>query len=107
MVVVPQSFCGFKVIDVFEMLKFFSHITDKTAMCKQVCSSYTMLTYINKHWLFQIYESTQSLRIGFYVDNGLVKAVPACERAVGMAKQALEALGHTVWLLIKCIYQNT
>ena len=46
--------------------------------------------------LFQIFESTKPLRIGFYLTDGFVQAVPACERAVLMAKAALEKRGHTV-----------
>ena len=44
----------------------------------------------------QIYESTKPLKIGFYVHDGYVKPVPACQRAVLMAKAALESRGHTV-----------
>lgn len=46
----------------------------------------------------EIYNSKRPLRVGFYVDNGYIPAVPACQRAVYMAKQALEAQGHTVVL---------
>lgn len=44
----------------------------------------------------EIYESTKPLRVGFYVHDGYVKPVPACQKAVLMAKAALEKRGHTV-----------
>ena len=36
------------------------------------------------------------MRIGFYVTDGFYQAVPACQRAVLLAKAALESRGHTV-----------
>lgn len=47
-------------------------------------------------FVFQIYESKKPLRIGFYVHDGYIQPVPACQRAVLMAKAALESRGHTV-----------
>ena len=44
----------------------------------------------------QVYESKKPLRIGYYVNDGLTKATPACERAVLVAKTALEKMGHEV-----------
>ncbi|XP_064649752.1 fatty-acid amide hydrolase 1-like [Lineus longissimus] len=43
-----------------------------------------------------IFESKQSLRIGYYVNDGFLQAAPACERAVEVAKGVLERLGHTL-----------
>ncbi|XP_060570943.1 vitamin D3 hydroxylase-associated protein-like isoform X2 [Ruditapes philippinarum] len=44
----------------------------------------------------EIYRSKRPLTIGFYTYDGYIQSVPACERAVMMAKKALEAMGHTV-----------
>ncbi|XP_052232987.1 vitamin D3 hydroxylase-associated protein-like [Dreissena polymorpha] len=43
-----------------------------------------------------IFSSTQPLRVGFYDYDGYCRAVPACERAVLIAKDTLERLGHTL-----------
>ncbi|GFO34811.1 fatty-acid amide hydrolase 1 [Plakobranchus ocellatus] len=44
----------------------------------------------------EIFTSRRPLRIGYYIHNGCVQSVPAVERAVLMAKNALEGLGHTL-----------
>ncbi|KAL4222451.1 hypothetical protein ACF0H5_018490 [Mactra antiquata] len=44
----------------------------------------------------EIYNSKQSLKIGYYVTDGYTPAVPSCRRAVMLTKKALEAMGHTV-----------
>jgi len=44
----------------------------------------------------QLYSSTEPLTIGYYVDDGYCNASPACQRAVMLAKQALEKTGHTL-----------
>ena len=36
------------------------------------------------------------LRIGWYVDDGFQAPTPACARAVAVAREALEAQGHTL-----------
>lgn len=46
--------------------------------------------------LFKIYEDKKQLRIGYFLDNGIIPAVPACERAVKIAGDALKKAGHTV-----------
>lgn len=56
---------------------------------------------------FQIFESTKPLRIGFYTTDGYIKAVPACERAVLMAKAALEKRGHTVSNTLRNVQELT
>ncbi|XP_029639293.1 fatty acid amide hydrolase 1 isoform X1 [Octopus sinensis] len=43
-----------------------------------------------------LFEDTRKLRIGYYVTDNVVHATPACQRAVLLAKKALEARGHTV-----------
>ena len=47
---------------------------------------------------FQIYESQYSLRIGYYVNDGYLPCIPAVERAMEIAKAALEKKGHKVGL---------
>ncbi|WAQ93950.1 FAAH1-like protein [Mya arenaria] len=44
----------------------------------------------------EILESKRPLKIGFYTDDRNVPSVPACARAVLLAKQALETMGHSV-----------
>ncbi|KAK3588104.1 hypothetical protein CHS0354_012162 [Potamilus streckersoni] len=44
----------------------------------------------------EIFQSKRPLKIGYYVNDGYLQSVPACQRAVMMAKTALEAQGHTV-----------
>ena len=45
----------------------------------------------------QVFNSKRPLRIGYYTDiDGVSKVSPSCERAVLMAKQRLESLGHQV-----------
>ncbi|CAI9725354.1 Hypothetical predicted protein [Octopus vulgaris] len=43
-----------------------------------------------------LFEGKKNLRIGYYVTDNTVSSIPACRRAVLMAKKALEAKGHTV-----------
>ena len=43
-----------------------------------------------------MYNDKKPLRIGYFCDNGYVKPVPACQRVVIMAKEALEKAGHTL-----------
>ena len=43
----------------------------------------------------QVFKSKLPLRIGYYID-GVCRASPSCKRAVLMAKQRLESLGHQV-----------
>ncbi|KAL3831810.1 hypothetical protein ACJMK2_023513 [Sinanodonta woodiana] len=42
----------------------------------------------------EIYEKTHTLKIGYYVFDGYLEAVPACKRAVMDAKTILENQGH-------------
>ncbi|KAI0239958.1 Fatty-acid amide hydrolase 1 [Lamellibrachia satsuma] len=42
----------------------------------------------------QIYEDKKRLKIGFFLNNGVFRAVPCMERAVLKARVALEAAGH-------------
>ncbi|KAL3831430.1 hypothetical protein ACJMK2_023181 [Sinanodonta woodiana] len=44
----------------------------------------------------EIFQSKRPLKIGYYVNDGYLQSVPACQRVVMMAKTALEAQGHTV-----------
>nr|XP_039261917.1 fatty-acid amide hydrolase 1-like [Styela clava] len=44
----------------------------------------------------EMYNNKKPLRIGYFYDNGYVKPVPACQRVVKMAKEALEKAGHTL-----------
>ncbi|XP_053374131.1 fatty acid amide hydrolase 1-like [Mercenaria mercenaria] len=44
----------------------------------------------------RIYKSKDPLTIGFYTHDGYIQSVPACQRAVLLAKKALEFMGHTV-----------
>ena len=48
---------------------------------------------------FQIYEDKKRLRIGFFLNNGVFRAVPCMERAVLEARDALESAGHEVCIL--------
>lgn len=43
-----------------------------------------------------VFNSKQPLRIGYYYDDGYMKPVPACQRAVKITKEALERAGHTL-----------
>ncbi len=43
-----------------------------------------------------MFSSSRPLRIGYYVNNGLLTTVPAVQRAVLQAKAHMEAKGHTV-----------
>ncbi|CAI9725357.1 Hypothetical predicted protein [Octopus vulgaris] len=43
-----------------------------------------------------LFDGKRKLRIGYYETDNLVSATPACRRAVLLAKEALEAKGHTV-----------
>ncbi len=43
-----------------------------------------------------IFSNEKKLKIGFYDDDGWFEPVPACKRAVHMAKEGLEAAGHTL-----------
>ncbi|XP_052237439.1 vitamin D3 hydroxylase-associated protein-like [Dreissena polymorpha] len=43
-----------------------------------------------------MFNSKKPLRIGFYAYDGYSRAVPACERAVLIAKDTLEQQGHTL-----------
>lgn len=54
------------------------------------------LYIIPKLLFLKIFESTKSLRIGYYFDDGYTKASPACVRAVEVAKMRLELAGHTL-----------
>ena len=45
---------------------------------------------------FQIFESQQPLRIGYYVNDGYLTSIPAVEKAVHIAKTILEQKGHKV-----------
>ncbi|XP_033761931.1 fatty-acid amide hydrolase 1-like [Pecten maximus] len=44
----------------------------------------------------EIFESKRPLRIGFFLDNGYLTPVPACQRAVTKATEILQARGHTI-----------
>lgn len=44
----------------------------------------------------EIYESKKKLRIGFYTNDGYLSCIPAVERAMEMAKEALQKKGHTL-----------
>lgn len=44
----------------------------------------------------EIYESKAKLRIGFYTNDGYLPCIPAVERAMEMAKDALQKKGHTL-----------
>ncbi|XP_039262529.2 vitamin D3 hydroxylase-associated protein-like isoform X1 [Styela clava] len=44
----------------------------------------------------ELYNSKTPLRIGYYMDDGYMKPVPACQRAVRMTKEALQSAGHTL-----------
>ena len=45
----------------------------------------------------QVFKSKRPLRIGYYTYiDGVGRVSPSCERAVLMAKQRLESLGHQV-----------
>lgn len=44
----------------------------------------------------EIFESKRPLRIGFFIDNGYLRPVPACQRAVTFATEILQAKGHTI-----------
>lgn len=41
-----------------------------------------------------LFENEKKLVIGYYDNDGVMEAVPACKRAVQMAKAILEARGH-------------
>ena len=41
-----------------------------------------------------MYKSSNRLRIGYYIDDGYQKPIPAVQRGVIVAKEALEAAGH-------------
>ncbi|XP_014767733.1 fatty acid amide hydrolase 1 [Octopus bimaculoides] len=43
-----------------------------------------------------LFESKKNLRIGYYVTDNVVNTTSACQRAVLVAKKALEAKGHTM-----------
>ncbi|XP_064646519.1 vitamin D3 hydroxylase-associated protein-like [Lineus longissimus] len=43
-----------------------------------------------------LFEDNRKLRIGYYIHDGYVQPVPACVRAVELAKKALERQGHTL-----------
>ena len=65
---------------------------------------YTVCMYIHmtniQLWsllcVYQEYEDRRPLRIGFLVDDGYFTPVPACQRAVRVAKGVLEQQGHEV-----------
>ncbi|XP_052095451.1 vitamin D3 hydroxylase-associated protein-like isoform X2 [Mytilus californianus] len=44
----------------------------------------------------EIFTGKHKLTIGFYIDDGNLKAVPACQRAVLEVKAILESQGHTL-----------
>jgi fatty acid amide hydrolase len=44
----------------------------------------------------ELFESKDKLRIGYYVYDGYIQPVPACARAVEIAKEILERQGHTL-----------
>lgn len=46
--------------------------------------------------VLKVYKSKRPLKIGFYTQDGFFQAVPACERAVQLAKTALQNIGHEV-----------
>ena len=49
------------------------------------------------HIYLQVFNSKRPLRIGYYTDvDGVGRVSPSCKRAVLMAKQRLESLGHQV-----------
>ena len=64
------------------------------------CSLSLVRANVNTKWAYpfqlQIYENQRPLKIGYYVYDGCTRCVPAVERAVMLAKAALETLGHTV-----------
>lgn len=43
-----------------------------------------------------MYQSKEKMRIGYYLDDGYMLPVPACQRAVIIAKEALLRSGHTL-----------
>ena len=43
-----------------------------------------------------MYKSSKPLRIGYYIDDGYQKPIPAVQRGVIVAKEALEAAGHVL-----------
>jgi len=45
---------------------------------------------------FKVYQSKEKMRIGYYLDDGYMLPVPACQRAVIIAKEALLRSGHTL-----------
>ena len=58
-----------------------------------------------------MFKSTRPLRIGYYTNiDGVSRVSPSCKRAVLMAKQRLESLGHqvkTAYSYIICIENAT
>lgn len=44
----------------------------------------------------EIYESKKQLRIGYYTDDGYLPSIPAVQRAMEIAKDALTKKGHTL-----------
>ncbi|XP_060081151.1 fatty-acid amide hydrolase 1-like [Ylistrum balloti] len=44
----------------------------------------------------EIFEEKRPLRIGYFLDNGYITPVPACQRAVTMATEILQDRGHTI-----------
>nr|XP_039258903.1 vitamin D3 hydroxylase-associated protein-like [Styela clava] len=44
----------------------------------------------------EVFNSSEPLRIGYYCDDGYMKPVPACQRAVKITKEALERAGHVL-----------
>ncbi len=54
--------------------------------------------HFTSQYMLQIYESTKKLRIGYYTHDGFFTATAACQRAVMVAKEALEKRGHEVGL---------
>ncbi|OWF40686.1 Fatty-acid amide hydrolase 1 [Mizuhopecten yessoensis] len=44
----------------------------------------------------EIFESKRPLRIGYFLDNGYITPVPACQRAVSLATEVLQTRGHTI-----------
>ncbi|XP_064606003.1 fatty-acid amide hydrolase 1-like [Liolophura sinensis] len=43
----------------------------------------------------KVYRSTNPLRIGYFLDTGVVQPIPAVQRAVHLAKEVLQQQGHT------------
>nr|XP_039261261.1 fatty-acid amide hydrolase 1-like isoform X1 [Styela clava] len=44
----------------------------------------------------QMYTNKKPLRIGYFDDDGYMKPIPACQRAIKITKESLEEAGHTL-----------